>query len=297
MRIMLHNHQGKADALYQSLEARGHVFSQTNPDLLLMDHDGPDYYRSVIEQAVGYSIPVVLYSHGATSYCAWDGLWPSHPATQVYLAISQAERDVMQAYGYPHPVEVIGWYWSELSTARKVTGRRVLYAPIHLLTNGFIPAPARAANAETFALLLAAGVELTVRHIGDLEAQGLWIAENVAYQRGDDRMDPAVVEGYDLVVSYGTFAYLAIARGVATRMYAQEIAPWDGYTDETLRHAVHFDEYRRLMEYPYSVVAGEDPFCFERPERLAEWKAEHIGNRMDPVNLERILERIVSDAS
>lgn len=297
MRIMLHNHQGKADALYHALEARGHVFSQTNPDLLLVDHDGPDYYRSVIEQAVGYGIPVALYTHGALSYVAWDGLWEPHPAVRAYLAISRAEQAVMQAYDYPYPVEVIGWYWSDLSTARRITGRRVLYAPIHLLTSGFIPAPAREANRTTFTALLAAGVELTVRHIGELEPEGLWIADGVAYQRGEDRLEPGAVEGYDLVVSYGTFAYLAIARGVSTRMYAQELAPWDGYTDETLRHAKHFEQYRHLMEYPYSVVAGEDLFCFDQPERLAKWKAEHIGNRMDPENLERVLERIVSDAS
>ena len=296
MKILLHNHQGKADGLERALAGRGHTFTNQDPDLILSDHDGPDYYRDVIEQGAGYGVPTVLYTHGATSYVAWDGLWEPHPSVALYLAISRAERDVMQSYGYPHPVEVIGWYWSELSTARKLTGRKVLFAPIHLLSNGFIPPQAFEANADTFLWLLTVECDLTVRHLGSLEAQGLWVVPNVTYQPADQQMTPAIVEGYDLVVSYGSLAYLAVARGVATRMYAQGLAPWDGYTLETLRTAAHFEQYRALMEYPYSVEAADDLFEFDQPEALAAWKAEHIGNPLDPAHLERLLEQVIDAA-
>ena len=296
MRILLHNHQGKADGLERALGERGHTFSNDDPDVILCDHDGPEYYRSVIEQGAAHGVPTVLYSHGATSYVAWDGLWQSHPAVAKYLAISRAEKAIMQQYGYPKPIEVIGWYWSELSTPRKVTGRKVLFAPIHVLTNGFIPPQAAAANTAAYNCLLRAGVELTVRHLGSLHTQGLWIAPEVTYQEADHHMTDRIVEGYDLVVSYGSLAYLAVARGIATRMYAQGLAPWDGYTLETMRTAAHFEQYRTCMEYPYSVEDASGLFEFDRPEALAQWKAEHIGNPLRPEHLESLLEQVIRDA-
>lgn len=293
MRIGIHRHQNKADRLIAAIEAQGHIVSNEPPlDLILLDHDGPDYYRNMIAHADKHGIKVGLYSHGATSYVAWDGLWEPHPSTAFYLAASYAEKAVMECYGYHKPIYPIGWFYSPVRPYTPSTGRKVLFAPIHLLGNGFIPKPAYEANRRTFERLLDETFDLTVYHLGDLEAQGVKRIPGVRYleSTGTNRTD--IFERFDCVVSYGTFAYNAIAYGVPTYVYGQDIPPWDGYTDDTVRYAANYGCYKYLMDFPYDLDYTESMFAWNKPAALDHWKAAHIGQAFDPVAFVKLLEAL-----
>ena len=72
----------------------------------------------------------------------------------------------MQRHGYPVPVRVIGWPYGALHPIRPARPiRRVLFAPWHPLGGGYIVPDFADANRRAYEALLAADVELTVRHI------------------------------------------------------------------------------------------------------------------------------------
>ena len=292
MKVFIHRHQNKADGLTYALQSQGHIVTNELPlSLALIDHDGPPYYQSMIEQLSAENIPILLYTHGALSYVAWDGLWKAHSDIIAYLAISQIEKTVMEFYGYPHPIHVVGWYWSSIKPSRPLTGDRVLFAPIHPLGNGFIPEPAKEANKKAFLRLLREDIDLTVYYLGDLQGQGLWTVDKVHYVKSAGVNRDDLFCQYDCVVSYGTFAYLAVASGIPTYMYAQDIPPWDGHNESEVRYAANFDEYKHLLQYPYDLDTTEILFEFDQPACLEEWKAQHIGQPLDPANLCNILEQ------
>lgn len=296
MKIRLHNHQNKATGLALALYERGHQFVTDGYDLLLIDHDGPPYYRSQIDAAAAAGTGIALYSHGGLACVAWDGLWEPHPAVGVYLALSEGEADIMQAYGYPHPVEVVGWHWCPLSPFRPAREARVLFAPIHPLANGYMRPEVQEANRRAYAALRALDVDLTVRFIGDLALNGLSHEEPVRYVAGSPDNSFADIDAAEIVVASYTFAHLAAARGRPLVMFGQDLVPWDGHSPETLRFAAHWPEYEHLARYPYDL--GDPPgagVVLETAGRYEarEWAAQHIGPPLNVDKLEAALERAI----
>ena len=101
MLLSVHNHQDKARQLMRSLIDEGHKFVFDTPDMLLIDHDGPAYYRRIIEK---YDVPTVIYPHGAGVFPAWDGVWEPHHKVKAVLTWGTAQAAAMKEYGYPNPV-------------------------------------------------------------------------------------------------------------------------------------------------------------------------------------------------
>lgn len=245
-------------------------------DVLLADIDIFEA-RRVIDKFNG---EVVLYPHGAAPNLTWDGAYESHPKVGLNLVTSEGHKEVMQRYGYPVPIEVIGWYLCEIEPWKPVRGKRVLYCPIHPIGGGlFSYEEDTLENARVFKELLGMDLELCVRYRHALIMNGLHKEEGVRYystQWYDD------LENYDMVVANGTIAYVAIAMGIPTVMHKQETCtrqPGDAVNNKVVASSV--DKYWDYLKYPYGSEDLEASMQLAAEVEPVEWKNRFIGEQMD----------------
>lgn len=297
MNVTIHDHQGKALPIAEALLAGGHQLVNQGAELVLLDHDTPPFYLRKIEAHP--QAKIVLYPHGGMAHISWDGIWPVHERTNAMLVIGVGQAETLERFGYPRPVHVIGWPWGGVKPfipAKKV--ETVLFAPIHELNNGFIPDFAREANRRTFMRLLELPVRVMVRYIGKLENLGLFWNPAVFYCHGSGEIGTAGREQADVVVSRDTFAYAAVARGQPTVMFGQDIHQWDGHSQETIKLAAHWDDYKDLLRFPLDADEPDLMAVLQNAAKtdgpIREWRERFIGKAMDEKNVVRILEDIVA---
>lgn len=303
MKIQISDHQDKADGLRHALKAAGHEIVYTHPDVLLIDFDAPiAHYPRTIERAYEMGANVYLYSHGAMPLTAWDGIWAPSDRISGFFAQTPGQKAVMEAYGYPHPIHVIGWHYSEQRTFTPTDGKRVLFAPWHPQGTGWLLDDGKEANRRIFEQLLAIpNIELTVRHILSLDKNNLYEADGVNYEDSQRTLSGTIksILAHDLVVGYGTLAYVAVALGKPTVMFGQNCKPYDGYSEETLRYVEHWDDYREIMHYPHDVSRlGPHGFLFALKkacrEEATDWRRTFIGDQFDGATFVALLERLES---
>jgi hypothetical protein len=180
--------------------------------------------------------------------------------------------------------------------------RRVLFAPWHPLDDYIVPDFA-AANAAAYEQLLAAGVELTVRHIHDLELNGLWHVEGVRYVRGQMDGSVADLETADAVVApESTYAYKALQHGVPTVMYGQDVHPCDVIHDPALgrwrlRGRVQsWERYRDYIRYPFHLGDAPLPELLRAAgasqEPVREYMRLFMGEPMVPERFAALVEEL-----
>jgi len=260
--------------------------------MLLIDHDSPDYYRMVINNYP--DIPVLVYPHGALSYFAWNGLWKLNPRTTAFLAYSSGQAEAMKMYGYPNPIHEIGWHWCEQKPFRHIEQpKKLLFAPIHPLNNGWMWQEIKERNAEILDMLIKSDMEVTVRYIGSIASNGLWHDGRANYVQGNQDNSFVDIDHTDVVVAHGTFAYMSVARGTPTIMYAQDITLWDGSKDDNLRFVNDWETYRELIEYPYSIEDGMSPSKPLIDYVVKEWADKYIGQPLTAERLNEVLEQYI----
>lgn len=299
MRIQVVNHQDKADVLAAAILAAGHEIVTDNADLLLIDFDGQlAHYPRTIERAYEQGADVYLYSHGGHPLTAWDGIWTPSDKIAGYLAQTPGQKHVMEAYGYPHPISVIGWHYSELLPFKQTAGKRILFAPWHPQGTGWLIEEGKEANRGIFEQLLKLpDIELTVRYVYRLEDNNIPFVDGVRYEASNRTLTGAAeaIKGADVVVSYGTFAYLAVALGKPMVMFGQNCRPYDGYSEETKRYVKHWEAYREMMHYPHDASdLGDLGFDwllrYGCQTEAAKWREEFIGKAFDASAFVRLLE-------
>jgi|GEM_PF-4191671 len=288
LRIAVSDHQGKSLAIQEALDAAGHVLVDdvVLADAVLIDHDA-DFHgkRPLVQACVASGGRGLLYPHGADPalMAGWDGLYDVYGLLAGALVLAEGHAAVARRYGYPLPVHVAGWPYCAQAPRRPGPVRSVLFAPTHPPYLGNPRYPAR--NAEMFRRLLACPVELTVRHIGPLEANGLWEVPGVAYVRGDLVGSPgmtAQIDAADCVVAdRSTFGNLAVARGATTVLWDSVLV----YDNAATRHPDHLHLYRDLLHHPFDAddgdmwdlirAAGEDV------ARIGAWRERFIGSPLD----------------
>ena len=290
MKVQIRDHQDKARALREALIKGGHEIVHRNADILLIDFDGPiAHYPKTIERAYEEGADVYLYSHGAHPITAWDGIWTPSERVSAYLAQTPGQKHVMEAYGYPYPIHVIGWHYCQQRPFQPTAGRKVLFAPWHPQGTGYLPPDGRRANAEIFDKLAQLDtIQLKVRHVGPLEWNCIPEIDGVEYEPSDKTLAGSIASilASDVVVSYGTLAYLAVALGKPTIMYGQDCMPYDGYSEETLRYVKHWEKYRDLMHYPHDAdglgVYGLNFLIHTGAQvEATKWRQEFIGEQFD----------------
>jgi hypothetical protein len=302
VRVVIRDHFGKGVPFARALVHAGHqlVAIDERADLLLIDLDDPNYgYRQVIDAHKAAGATVLLYPHGAQPMIGYDGMHDAYDAVDGNLVIGSGHAEVMRRFEYPAPVHVAGWSLCAPAPFRPTRDvRRVLYAPTHPSGHGTLADLERELNARHYEALLAGPWELTVRHIGTLEQNGLWEADGVGYSRGDYRIATDDIDDADVVVAApGTFPALTVARGTPMVTYGQGLAPSYGRAGEPVYTLRHLDRYADHMRYPFD--AGDGPLdevlhaaaLSDAP--IADWKRRFIGEPMNDRATAELIERIV----
>ena len=219
---------------------------------------------------------------------SWDGIHEPNKNVTATLVTSKGHAEVMKRYGFPIPTHVIGWYLCPQKRWKPTKGTNVLFAPIHpILGHIFMFPEDLAANTRTYERLLEIeDINLTVRHIGDLEVNGLWEAPGVRIYQGETDNNYDQIDNADVVISNGTMAYMAVARGKPVIMLNQ-LTPArepDIKTHERLE-SVSIEKYEQYMRFPFDVENDPDlgtiirDACKREPK---QWRKRFIGEQFEP---------------
>lgn len=297
------DHGGKAMRFAIALHQAGHRLVETGPaDLFLIDLDPPIFgYRELIDRHKAMGAKVLLYPHGAAPALEYDGLFEPSEAVDGRLVIAPGYSEFLRRIEYHAPAPAIGWSLCDLRPFRpRRDVRRVLFAPLHPSGYGTLADEYRQANEETYARLLEGPWDLTVRHLGSLEQNGLWPADGVKYVQGAMDNAHGEIDAADAVVAgEGTFPSLAVARGVPTVIYAQTLPATYGTPGEQTVPLRRPERYRDYVRYPFDVADGpldEVLHATARSEApIADWKRRFIGEPFDPQRFVALMERMVHD--
>lgn len=286
------NHQTKADAYIMALITRG--WMQTShidqACFILADADVRGRNRTLSEYG-RRGVNIFLYPHAARPNIFWD--FPDTPYSDfvtAHFVATEGHIEIMRAYGNPYDLNAVGWHLSPIAPFRpRLEIRKILFAPIHPNSNGFLCRLDREINAEAFRRLLKLvtdGVTLTVRHLHDLKKNGLWRAGGVEYLEGQPDLSYRQIDQADLVISHQTFGYMAVARGVPTLMMGEWHAPRWGGSEVELTTVMSWEKYQHLVIYPLDILAEQDPGVLATRAahsdcEIADWRARMIGQPFD----------------
>lgn len=301
MKFFVFNHQGKADAFVYALTTRG--WTQTKDPgqacFLLSDCDVKNRYRT-LEGYHQRGVKIFLYPHAARPNIFWDfpGT-PFAPFIDAHFVVSGGHARIMRAYGLPYDLQAVGWHLCPMLPFRpRAEVKRIVFAPIHPNSNGFLCRLDRELNVSSFRRLLSFvndQMTLTVRHIGSLQQNGIWKAGGIQYVDGARDLSYQEIDQADLVVSHQTYAYLAVARGVPTLMMGEWHAPRWGGSEKDLATVRSWEKYRDLLMYPLDILAEDDlPALVQRAIRsdceIADWRDRLIGQPFQPDRFVKTLE-------
>jgi hypothetical protein len=295
------DHGGKAMQFAVALHQAGHRLVTEGPaELLLIDLDPPLFgYREMIDGYKAMGAKVLLYPHGAAPALEYDGLYEPYEAIDGRLVIGTGHSEFLRRIDYHAPAPAIGWSLCDLRPFRaRRDVRSVLFAPLHPSGYGTIADEYRQANAETYARLLEGPWDLTVRHLGTLEQNGLWHVDGVSFVQGAMDNGHGEIDAADVVVAgEGTFPSLAIARGVPTVIYAQTLPATYGVPGEQSVPLLRAERYRDYVRFPFDVADGpldEVIHAAARSEApIADWKRRFIGQPFDAQRFVALMERMV----
>lgn len=295
----IRDHQRKSYRIREALRAEGWwvVPAGAPADVLLIDADiERPGYRDMIERYKETSAKIALYPHGASAPTCWDIDVDPYPV-DVCLVIGEGHRDVMQCYGYPQPIQIIGWPFSDQRAFRPVVPERVLFAPIHPLGQGYLPTVDRDANIRTYKQVLSWGCKVTVRHVGPLEWSGLWRVPGVDYEWRGLSLSIGSIDMHDLVVARDTTLSLAVARGVAAVSFEQTSPRSNpsvlGAPEFPARH---WDDFKDLMRYPYDLDDDPDVWRVAARNEALAWRERFIGQQMDGRALSEVLTALCAES-
>ena len=232
-------------------------------DFLLVDYEGRCPHD--IDISLKRHIPVFIYPHAAMTFLAWDGMYPVNKNITCNFIPSFGQRQVMWSYGYPCKTLVTGWPYSEVKPFEPYNNKKdklqILFAPLHNIkesrkrfASSFWDEKFHANRIAFEMLLKIPESQLTVYKVGDpLSDNNIPTHPDVTYLESDLSVAKSVKmisdPKYDLIVSFDTFAWIAVALGKPTIMYTQN-QRWQG----VLGPAGHWDKYNKKILYPYELM-------------------------------------------
>jgi hypothetical protein len=307
MRVMILDHQGKSALIANALASRGCELVQDPEfaDVVLIDHDIPSHGKiQYAERCVAAGGRAFMYPHGAGAglMANWDGLFPVSPIISgLFPPGGPGHAEVARRFGYPHPVHDVGWTLCDLKPRREPHPvRSVLFAAQHPKGDGHLSDWKLARNRDIFDRLVATPAKLTVRHLYELELNGIPRVDGVEYIQGD-MLDwagmLAQIDAADVVISdRSTFCSLAIARGVTTVMFDSTIIARD--LDRS-HQADHIELYREYMRFPFEAEDGVDIWelmnaAAQDSDLVGEWRERFVGG---PFDVDRMLDVLVGDGA
>lgn len=235
-------------------------------------------------------VPIFMYPHAARPQIIWDGIWEVWPHTTCNFVPGPGHKEVMERYGYPLPIEVVGWsYCPILPFAPVEKPKTVLFGPIHPSVSGWMCDEDKDANQRAFKKLFAycrtTKAQLTVRHIRKLENNGLERVAGVTYIQGRPDLTIKEIDAADVVIGHQTFAYLAIARGKPTLMMREDLPPHTVSHGQTV-WAKSWEKYADIMMYPLDILAGDTAELIQvackEIKSVTAWRERFIHAPFDP---------------
>ena len=292
--FFFHHHQKKAKRLEQTLMSFGWREVRGNASVAFFDLDilnRVDMFNAFHKRGV----KLFLYPHAARPQIVygWQGCVP-HPHTTAHFVFAPGHEEVMRVIGYPHPIHVMGWTYTDVLPFKPVEQvRSAVFAPLHPNSNGWLSEEDRAVNYRAFDNLRAAakkmGFKITVRFLQTLENNGLTMVEDpdITYMQGKPDNSIEQILSHDLVVGTQTYAFMAVALGKPTLMMDEWIAPRAGNSDEVFQYIRDWDKFKHLMMFPHDINATSDvPGLIEHVTRsdadILDWKARMIGDPFNP---------------
>ncbi len=304
MRVVLKDHGSELLHLGMALRNAGHEIVRERGDVLFIDWDGPRFgYRDMIDFYADQGAVILVYPHGAPYNLMYDSLFEPYDRVDGQLTLARGEIEYLRRLGIKRPARRIGWLYGDqlpFRPCKKV--RRVTFAPTHPNGDMSILDFRRAKNREVFERLVAAGYDVTVRFLFNLEANGIPIVDGVRYVVGAMDLSTTEIDSADAVVAgIGTFPTIAVSRGIPTVVYDQHQAYWGTAGEEPVplqRLGLYYD----LTRYPFDVddapniadvvaaAASEDGGRTVRP-----WRDRWIGESFDPVYGAKLIEAFVAE--
>jgi len=301
------DHQNKSRAYREALAKAGWLFTERdNVRGVRFYLSDADWRKSMMEEARGRQIPVFLYPHAARPMVIYDGCVEPQPVRAMFTQ-APGGAELMKKIGYPYPVEVTGWAYSEVRPFRPAeTVKRILYAPIHPNGNGWLSEVDKDLNRRTFEKLDAycrgTGAELSIRLIGTTKQCGLECLDDISgilydinVHAGRKNNTTVDMDTADVVVSHQTFAWLAVALGIPTVMMGEDVPPRSGNSDAGFCYVKHWDSYKADLMYPLDILKGEPLDVIDQAaagcSAVEDWKARLIGKPFDGPRFVETLER------
>lgn len=271
-------------------------------DILLIDYEHPNR-NYVLEQADRKGVAIFVYPHSARTSWLWDGLYAPWPSLRCNFVFGEGNRKMMRAYGYSKPIEVVGWAYSPVKPFKFTSGVRVLFAPIHPnRKKGNVCEEYVKSNARAFEKLLSLvpDIELRVRYGRSIAENGLWQDEHVSEWEPAEYTRESTMQSIaraDLVVAHDTFAYISVALGKPTLMFAENVQT----RDEHLQLSHSFETYKHILCYPLDLNQAKDPRQLVQRAAatdadIAEWRADFIGNPFDGTRFAELVECYAKEA-
>lgn len=288
MKVAILGHHGKEAGIAQALADGG--FESAHPlsfsyDAILADTDHPGSpppeKHAILQEASRRGIPIILYPHGAMPDLDYDYLRPQALPISLRLVHGEGHAEVARRHGCKHRVEVVGWSFCEEGAEihTPASPSSLLFAPIHPWADGesILPFHKGLNTAAYHQFLQHPAEKKTVRMFGVDDPNGITErVEGIEYTQSDLGAGLDVIDSHDAVISYGTFAYTALARGKPVAM----IYPYPGHTDDYGRiQARHFEEYKDYCAYPASLGSGSLDELFQMD--VSEWKRLFVGELLD----------------
>lgn len=309
-------HQHKGEAFLHALlrngyertrrtEKAGFVFLDFLFSGLFSGSGGRGNLRPEAKIAFEQKIPIFLYPHSFSAALPYD-LEDERLPTKAFFVPSKGFAEILARLQYPSPAEIVGWSYSDVLPFQPFIGTkpRILFAPLHPVGGELVECE-REINLRAFHLLIEALEQnklgsLTVRYYDNLETNGLYRHPRVDYV-------PALLNGStgdlakaDLVVSAGTFAYMAVAMGKPTILIGQDIRPHNSPRNGgELVWVKNWELYKDLIRFPFSIEIDTQLDGFLSTlmgagvDEPADWKATHIGEPFSPDLFIRTLKRLL----
>ena len=301
MRLAILDHHGKSQHLADRLAEAGFDLSPDarvfDYELLLVDSDSPyaapmPLKHQIVKEAVSRGVPIVLYPHGAHPDLDYDGIRRFTVPISLQLLHGEGNAEIYRRCGLTHRYEVVGWTYCETGKASTLLApvSHLLFAPIHPWANGIeILLSHKALNERAYQEFLAYPADRkTVRMYGADEPNGIGErASGIEYTQSDLKLGLDLIDSASAVLSYGTFAYTALARGKPVAM----IYAYPAHTsDDGVTRAAHLADYADYVRYPASV--GDAPLSELLRRDVSEWRRLFVGESLDIDKLAGALTRL-----
>lgn len=303
-KFYFYGHQKKEIELVRALIDAGwqKLTTPNQADVIFTDVDIEQHAKNLnIYHIRGKKIFIYPHAAMANLFGDFDGYSFVKRASAQFVT-APGHVDVMRAWGYTLPLEVIGWYLCPtLPFKPRAEVRRVLFAPIHPNSDNTLSHIEREINAGAYKKLLAlldsGQIELTLRYIRGLENNGLWNYPGVKYVAGKADQSTVEIDEADIVVSHQTMLYLAVARGIPTVGMGEDAVPMMGSTGKgNFGEVKSWNLYSHLMQYPLDILTCDDTMnlfrqASESDADIADWRERMVGLPFDPARFVMAVEK------